>query len=80
MRIEQAYRFFQHFRITFLLLVALLPNSTLVWKSEEASENTVPLCLTAAAFGLPLSTLFGILVHFFCAGINGNSFTDFSGS
>lgn len=73
MRIEQSHRFFQHFRITFLLLVALLPNNTLVWKSEEESENTcfvslfclIPLCLIAAAFGLPLSILFGTLVHFF---------------
>lgn len=47
-----------------LASVALLPDNTLVWKSEEESENTVPLCLTAAAFGSPLSTFFGILMHF----------------
>lgn len=62
-----------------LASVALLPNNTLVWKSGEASENTVLLCLTASAFDLPLSTFFGIFVHVCRDGINGNSFTDFSG-
>lgn len=62
-----------------LTSVALLLNTTLLWNTGEASENILHLCLTTAALDLTLITFFGILMHVAVSGVNGNSFTDFSG-